>query len=300
MTEPKRTPHRQIQAALRIGYRVAANLSAAGYQLGEPIPEAFARDVELSQLGRLHGVLPMTIERWISLGWDPKSRSGLRDPDDPTKPLTGANPKVAREIQRSATAAAWAREKARRAEERLRERAEALARVAPCRDTAELRERVLDASDTHDEHVNLTNAAVSAVRAGEIDRFIETIERRAAEREKRRAAELAELDRRRALEAAKLAASAERIAAAFSAIPVPPPVPPPERAKKQVTTARQFEIDRLVLEAFTSAIMPLSAITVGRRLKIPPVDVVDAIMRLGKRLERVGTSSNGATYRVRP
>ena len=53
MTEPKRTPHRQIQAALRIGYRVAANLSAAGYQLGEPIPEAFARDVELSQLGRL-------------------------------------------------------------------------------------------------------------------------------------------------------------------------------------------------------------------------------------------------------
>ena len=300
MTEPKRTPHRQIQAALRIGYRVAANLSAAGYQLGEPIPEAFARDVELSQLGRIHGVLPMTIERWISLGWDPSSPHGLRDPHDPSKPLTGANPHVAREIQRAATAAAWARQKARRAEERLRERAEALARVAPCRDTAELRERVLDASETHDEHVNLTNAAASAVRAGEIDRFVALIERRAAEREKRRAAELAELDRRRALEAAKLAASAERIAAAFSAIPVPPPVPPPERAKKQVTTARQFEIDRLVLEAFTSAIMPLSAITVGRRLKIPPVDVVDAIMRLGKRLERVGTSSNGATYRVRP
>ena len=299
MTEPKRTPHRQIQAALRIGYRVAANLSAAGYQLGEPIPEAFARDVELSQLGRLHGVLPMTIERWISLGWDPKSRSGLRDPDDPTKPLTGANPKVAREIQRSATAAAWAREKARRAEERLRERAEALARVAPCRDTAELRERVLDASETHDEHVNLTNAAASAVRAGEIDRFVALIERRAAEREKRRAAELAELDRRRAAEALKLAESAERVAA-MVATSSAPPKEAPDRGVKSVTTARQFEVDRLVLEAFTSAIMPLSAITVGRRLKIPPVDVVDAIMRLGKRLERVGTSANGATYRVRP
>jgi hypothetical protein len=300
MTEPKRTPHRQIQAALRIGYRVAANLSAAGYQLGEPIPEAFARDVELSQLGRLHGVLPMTIERWISLGWDPSSPFGLRDPHDPNKPLTGANPQVAREIQRAATAAAWARQKARRAEERARESAEQAARLVPCRTIEGLREAVLDASETPTHHFELTNAAVSAVRAGGIDHFIETIERRAAEREKRRAVELAELDRRRALEAAKLAASAERIAAAFSALPLPPPVPPPERAKKQVTTARQFQIDRLVLDALQGAIMPLSAISLGRRLRIPPVDVVDAIMRLGKRLERVGTSVNGATYRVRP
>lgn len=295
---PPRTPHRQIQAALRIGYRVAANLSVAGYRLGEPIPEAFVRDVELSQLGRAHGVLPMTIERWISLGWDPKSPAGLRDPDDPSKPLTGANPKVAREIQRSATAAAWARAKARRAEERLQERAEALVRVAPCRDTAELRERVLDVSVTHEEHQQLTSAAATAVRSGEIDRFVELIERRAAEREKRRAAELAELDRRRALEASKIAASAERIAA-MRATSITPPKEAPDRGVKAVTSARQFELDRLVVEVLKGAVMPLSAMTIARRLKVQASEVVDAILRLGKRVERAGTGPNGATYRVK-
>lgn len=292
-----RTPHRHIKAALGVGYRVAANLRAAGWQIGDPIPEAFARDVELSQLGRIHGVLPMTIERWISLGWDASNPIGMTDPDDPSKPLTGANPTVARAIARSASAAAWARAKAKRDEERARERAEALARVVPCRDTAELRRSVLDASETQDEHKQISNAAASAVRAGEIDRFVEIIERRAAEREKRRAAELVELDRRRAAEALKLAESAERVAAMSRRTAPPPPV---ERGVKGHTTARQFEIDRLVLEAFGSAIMPLSAITVGRRLKIPPSDVVDAILRLGKRLERVGSGPNGATYRARP
>lgn len=293
----ERTPHRQIKAFLGVGYRVAANLSAMGWQLGDPIPEEYARAVYVSQLGRVHGVLPASIERWISLGWDPTSAIGLRDPDDPSKPLTSANPIVAKQIQRAATAAAWARDKARRAEQRAQEARERIERITPCRDTEELRRRVLDASESAVEHSGYTNAAASAVRAGNVDAFLQVIERRAAEREKRRAVELAEAERRRKEEADKIAASLARLTALEQQ--APPPVPPaPLNRKVSFRSAREAKVDRLVFDALKGAIMPLSAITLGRRLKVPAFEVVDALERLAEHVERAGTGPNGATYRV--
>lgn len=310
IAEPKKkASHRQIMNALECGHQMALRLYALDYRLGDPVPAELEEEIEISKLGRKHGVVPRTIKLWISLGWNPVSRYGMLDPDDPTRPLTTRNPAIRAESIRRANERRGEKEKIKRAEERAirkagreleaRRAAEAKAEVkrTPIRQTADVEAAIARAKLDARERLAARAEACDAIRQAKIEAFVDALERRAEEKARRAAEERDREKKRRAAEAEALVRSAQRLAEL-------------EELAKRVEKPRRFtdqrtigmaDTDKKVLDALSVAPMALSAVTLGRKLGKRPCDVVDALERLEERgkIERDRHGPNGLTYRVK-
>ena len=306
IAEPKKkASHRQIMNALGCGHQMALRLYALDYRLGDPVPAELEEEFEVSKLARKHGVVPRTIKLWVSLGWNPVSRYGMVDPDDPTRPLTTKNPAIRAESIRRANERRGEKEKIKRAEERairkagreLDARRAEEAKRTPIRQTADVEAAIARAKLDARERLAARAEACDAIRQAKIEAFVDALERRAEEKARRAAEERAREKARRAAEAEALLRSAERLAEL-------------DEIAKRSEKPRRFtdqrligmaDTDKKVLDVLSAAPMALSAVTVGRKLGKLPCDVVDALERLEERgkIERDRQGPNGLTYRVK-
>jgi hypothetical protein len=310
IAEPKKkASHRQIMNALGCGHQMALRLYALDYRLGDPVPAELEEEFEVSKLARKHGVVPRTIKLWISLGWNPVSRYGMVDPEDPTRPLTTKNPAIRAESIRRANERRGEKEKVKRAEERAirkagreldarrAEEAKAEVKRTPIRQTADVEAAIARAKLDARERLAARAEACDAIRQAKIEAFVDALERRAEEKARRAAEERAREKARRAAEAEALLRSAERLAELEE---IAKRSAKPKKFNDQRTMGT-WAIDKGVRDVLLGAPMPLSAVTLGRRLKKSPADVVDALERLEERgqVERADKGPNGLTYRVK-